>query len=183
MNSYYTICIIIVWIRLYEFVQKPHHVQIHSIQFVYNLYIICIQFVYNLYSMKNCIQVGISTGDQYRACNRRCVCHPPPHLFHQWPFYLYTGQESDTYELRKPSKKRDCTNSFVCHIVNPNLQKITVEQFPSDGVFCVCVFFFGGFIGGMGHTNVQMRKCTNNCSRLIDLLTAFPLVAHICASL
>ena len=98
-ESYYTICIIIVWIRLYEFVQKPHHVRIHSIQFVYNLYIICIQFVYNLYSMKNCIQVGISTGDQYRTCNRRCVCHPPPHLFHQWPFYLYTVQ------LRKPSEK------------------------------------------------------------------------------
>ena len=90
----------------------------------YNLYTICIQFVYNLYSMKNCIQVGISTGDQYCACNRRCVCHPPPHLLQQWPFYSYIGQESDTYELRKPSKKQDCTNSFVCHIVNPFGRKV-----------------------------------------------------------
>ena len=125
----------------------------------YNLYTICIQFVYNLYSMKNCIQVGISTGDQYHACNRRCVCHPPPHLFHQWPFYLYTGQESDTYELRKPSKKRDCTNSFVCHIVNPNLQKITVEQFPLDGVFCVCVCVF--LVVLLAAWATQMCKCAN----------------------
>jgi len=50
-------------------------------------------------SKKNCIQVGISTGDQYHAFNRRCVCHPPPHLFCQQPFYLYTGQELDTYEF------------------------------------------------------------------------------------
>ena len=50
-----------------------------------------------------------------------------------------------------------------------NLQKIIEELFPSDGVFCVLVFF-GGFIG-TGHTkNAQMRKCTNSCSRLIDLL-------------
>jgi hypothetical protein len=37
-------------------------------------------------------------------------------------------------------------------------------------VSSVYLFFFGGFYD-MGHTNnVQMRKCTNNCSRLIDLL-------------
>jgi hypothetical protein len=49
---------------------------------------------------------------------------------------------------------------------------IIVEQFPSDGVFCVFVFF-GGFIGDMGHTNAQIhKKCTNSCSGLIDLLTA-----------
>jgi len=42
--------------------------------------------------------VGISTGDQNHAC-RRCVCHPPPHLLCQWPFYLYTRQELDTYEF------------------------------------------------------------------------------------
>ena len=37
-------------------------------------------------------------------------------------------------------------------------------------VSLLCILFFGGFIG-MGHTkNAQMRKCTNSCSRLIDLL-------------
>ena len=33
-----------------------------------------------------------------------------------------------------------------------------VEQFPSDGVFCVYLFFFGGFVGAWA---AQMRKCTN----------------------
>ena len=40
------------------------------------------------------------------------------------------------------------------------------EQFPSDSVFCG-FFFFGGFIGDMGHSNAQIHKCTNSCSRLI----------------
>jgi hypothetical protein len=44
-----------------------------------------------------------------------------------------------------------------------------VEQFPSDGVFCVFVFF-GGFVGALCRTNAQIHKCTNSCSRLIDLL-------------
>jgi hypothetical protein len=46
-----------------------------------------------------------------------------------------------------------------------------VEQFPSDGVFCVLVFF-GGFVGAWATqkcaNNAQI--CTNSCSRLIDLL-------------
>ncbi len=112
-NLYYTICITIVWIRLHEFVQKPHCVRIHTIQ---------------LLAKKNCIQVGISTGDQYHSCNRRCVCHPTPHLLRQWPFYLYTGQ------LRKPSKKRDCTNSFVLHSQSHSAkspsEKMTIENMP-----------------------------------------------------
>jgi hypothetical protein len=33
-------------------------------------------------------------------------------------------------------------------------------------VSSVYLFFVCGFIGDMGHTNVQMRKCTNSCSRL-----------------
>ena len=33
-------------------------------------------------SEKNCTQVGISTGDQYRDYNRRCVCHP---VDSSWP--------------------------------------------------------------------------------------------------
>ena len=33
-------------------------------------------------------------------------------------------------------------------------------------VSSVYIFFLFGFIGDMGHTNVQMRKCTNSCSRL-----------------
>ena len=36
-----------------------------------------------------------------------------------------------------------------------------VEQFPSDGVFCVFVFF-GGFVGTWA---TQMCKCTNSCFR------------------
>ena len=80
-------------------------------------------YKHHFYSTKQMRQVGISTRDQYCTCNCRCGCHPPPHLLRQWPFpphllrqwpfYLYTIQ------LRKPSKKRDCTNSFVWHIVNP----------------------------------------------------------------
>ena len=60
-------------------------------------------------------QVGISTRDQYRTCNRCCGCHPPPHHLCLWPIYLYTVQE----ELRIPSKNWDCTNSFLLHIVIP----------------------------------------------------------------
>jgi hypothetical protein len=33
-----------------------------------------------------------------------------------------------------------------------NVQKIIVERFPSDGVFCVCVVFWW-FCWRMGHTN------------------------------
>jgi len=95
-------------------VQKPHRVRIRTIQFVQQLYeFVCMNS--NKNKRKNCIHVGISTRDQYRTCNRRSVCHPVPHLPRQWPFYLYTVQ------LRKPSEKWDCTNSFVWHIVNPIL--------------------------------------------------------------
>jgi len=83
---------------------------------LYNLYNNCMNLFVQIrtqISGKNCIQVGILTRDQYRACNRRCACYPPPHLLRQWPFYLYTVQ------LRKSSEKRDCTNSFVLHIINP----------------------------------------------------------------
>jgi len=83
---------------------------------LYNLYFNCMNlfvWIRTKISEKNCIQVGISTRDQYRACNSRCVCHPHPHILRQWPFYLYTVQ------LRKPSENWDCTNSFVLHIVNP----------------------------------------------------------------
>ncbi len=62
---------------------------------LYNLYNNCMNllvWIRTKISEKNCIQVGISTRDQYRACNRRCVCHPPPHLLNQWPIYLYTVQ-------------------------------------------------------------------------------------------
>ena len=72
------------------------------VEFVlYNLYNNCMNLFVRIrtqISGKNCIQVGISTGDHYRACNRCCVCHPPHHLLRQWPFYLYTGQEN-TYEF------------------------------------------------------------------------------------
>ena len=39
--------------------------------------------------------------------------------------------------------------------------------FPSDGVFCVFVVF-RWFCWRMGHTNAQMRKCTDGCSCPID---------------
>jgi len=71
---------------------------------------------------KNCMQVGISTGDQYNitlaiVAVRHPPPHllhsttppppfrhptssiPPPHLLHHWPFYLYTKQVSDTCEF------------------------------------------------------------------------------------
>jgi len=83
---------------------------------LYNLYNNCMNlfvWIHRKINEKNCIQVGISTQDQYCACNRRCVCQLLPLLLRQWPFYLYTVQ------LRKPSAKWDCTNSFVLHTVNP----------------------------------------------------------------
>jgi len=33
-------------------------------------------------------------------------CHHLPHLLHRWPFYLYTRQESELYELYY-------TNSYI----------------------------------------------------------------------
>ncbi len=60
---------------------------------LYNLYNNCMNscvWIRTKISEKNCFQVGISTRDQYRACNRRRVCHPPLHLLRQWPFYLYS---------------------------------------------------------------------------------------------
>jgi hypothetical protein len=42
-----------------------------------------------------------------------------------------------------------------------------VERFPSDGVFCVFIVFCW-FCWHVGHTNVQLRKCTDSCSRPID---------------
>jgi len=99
---------------LYEFVLYNSHKHCMNwyknqtvYEFVlYNLYNNCMNSFVRIrtkISEKNCFQVGISTRDQYRACNRRRVCHSPPHLLRQWPFYVYTVQ------LRKPSKKRDCT--------------------------------------------------------------------------
>jgi hypothetical protein len=55
-----------------------------------------------------------------------------------------------------------------------------VEQFPSDGVICVYLFFFGGFIGDKGHTNAQIHKCTNSCSRLITSLASLIEITHMC---
>ena len=47
---------------------------------------------------------------------------------------------------------------------------ILVEQFHQMVSF-VYLFFFGGFVGAWAtQKNVQMHKCTNSCSRLIDLL-------------
>ena len=42
-----------------------------------------------------------------------------------------------------------------------------MERFPSDGVFCVFIVFCW-FCWHVGHTNVQLRKCTDSCSRPID---------------
>ena len=54
-----------------------------------------------------------------------------------------------------------------------------MERFPSDGVFCVFVFLCG-FIGDMGHTNVQMRKCTNSGSRLNESSASLIEITHLC---
>ena len=43
------------------------------------------------------------------------------------------------------------------------------------------LFFVCGFIGDMGHTNVQMRKCTNSCSRLNESSASLIEITHICA--
>ena len=40
-------------------------------------------------SKKNCTQVGISTGDQYRDCNRRCVCEKK--IVPRWGFQPATN--------------------------------------------------------------------------------------------
>ena len=53
-----------------------------------------------------------------------------------------------------------CSTSYLgCDFVGEytNLQKIIVERFPSDGVFCVFVVF-RWFCWLMGHPNAQMRK-------------------------
>ena len=47
-------------------------------------------------------------------------------------------------------------------------------------LLCIC-FFVCGFIGDMGHTNVQMRKCTNSCSRLNESSASLIEITHICA--
>ena len=44
-----------------------------------------------------------------------------------------------------------------------------VEQFHQMVSF-VYLFFFGGFFGTWATLNAQIHKCTNSCSRLIDLL-------------
>ncbi len=62
-NSYYTICITIVWIRLYEFVQKLAKKRFAS----------------------------VNPGPKWLAIVT-AACHPPPHRLHQCPFYLYTVQ-------------------------------------------------------------------------------------------
>jgi hypothetical protein len=43
---------------------------------------------------------------------------------------------------------------------------------------CIC-FFFGGFIGDMGHTNAQIHKCTNSCSRLIKSSASLIEITHL----
>jgi hypothetical protein len=54
-----------------------------------------------------------------------------------------------------------------------------VEQFPSDGVFCVFVFF-QWFCWRMGHLNAQIHKCTNSCSRLIKSSASLIEITHLC---
>ena len=47
-------------------------------------------------------------------------------------------------------------------------------------VSSVYLFFACGFIGNMGHTNVQMRKCTNRCSRLNKSSASLIEITHLC---
>jgi hypothetical protein len=74
-------------------------------------------------------------------------------------------------EKRERKKKRSCgvgLRAVIVVVAVPirsscvhdfeNVQKIIVERFPSDGVFCVCVVFWW-FCWSMGHTNaVQMHR-------------------------
>jgi hypothetical protein len=57
-------------------------------------------------------------------------------------------------------------------------KKNIVERFSSDGVFCVFVIFWW-FCWPMGHTNAQMRKCTDSCSGLIDWSSKNPRLASL----
>ena len=61
-----------------------------------------------------------------------------------------------------------------CDFFSPNTNTQIYKRSLWNGshrmVSSVYLFFLCGLIGDMGHTNVQMRKCTNSCSRLIDLL-------------
>ncbi len=70
----------------------------------------------------------------------------------------------DSHNFSSSEKRKD----FDCKPMAP-----IGEQFPSDGVFCVFVFF----LCFCWHTNAQMRKCTNSCSRLIDLSLNAPIFA------
>ena len=50
-------------------------------------------------------------------------------------------------------------------------------------VSSVYSFFLCGFIGDMGHTNVQMRKCTNSCSRLNESSASLHIFVMVVAQL
>jgi hypothetical protein len=83
-----------------------------------------------------------------------------------------------------------CSQLFVCKavilLVNIQINKYTNDHCRTVPIrwclLCIC-FFFGGFVGAWAIHNAQMHKCTNNCSRLIDLLTGIRLWAQICAHL
>jgi len=89
-NLYYTICIKnvrIIWIRVYEFVQK-------------------------LAKKRFASGLGFQPGIKM-ACNRRSATpSTTPPL--PWVPILFIYRT-----IRRPSEKRDCTNSFVLHIVIP----------------------------------------------------------------
>ena len=65
-------------------------------------------------------------------------------------------------------------------LVNTQINKYTNEHcrtVPSDGVFCVFVFF-RWFFWNLGHTNAQMHKYTNSCSRLIKSSASLIEITH-----
>ncbi len=65
--------------------------------------------------------------------------------------------------------------------VNTLPPKSQCEVLDLSVLYCLGIqlYFFGGFIGDMGHTNnVQMRKCTNSCSRLIKSSASLIEITH-----
>ena len=56
------------------------------------------------------------------------------------------------------------TRTYKCKY-HTNLQKIVVEQFPSDGVFCVFLIklFFGGFVVMGGRAGGDKERMSSEC--------------------
>ena len=151
---------------------------------------------------KNCIQVGISTRDQY-ACNRCRLCHPPPHRLVSGHF-IYIPYNKNTIQKMRLYKFIRATYSHPLFFISTYVSFVPVSdvlaifvsdrrcEFSSKFWFVIRKKSFGGQVLGdpwsteTKHVLVNPKGFTKSCFIAAFLqcrwgcLYSIPLFKSIC---